>query len=123
MSAFDKIKTGLEEAIAFEKGALPGAKTTTLSISPLSKYSASEIKEIRKNTGYTQVVFAQFMGVSVKTIEAWGRAQSPRGGGLPSAGSDQKGPYLPAKIRHRVPLSGLRLIFPRKVCDTIDPGN
>ena len=31
MSAFDKIKLGLEEAIAYEKGDLP-AKTTVLSV-------------------------------------------------------------------------------------------
>ena len=34
MSAFDKIKLGLEEAIAYEKGTLP-AKTTRLTIVPV----------------------------------------------------------------------------------------
>lgn len=98
MSAFDKIKTGLEEAIAFEKGALPSAKTTTLSISPLSKYSASEIKEIRKNTGYTQVVFAQFMGVSVKTIEAWEAGRNhPEGAACRLLALTKKDPTFPQK--------------------------
>ena len=53
MSAFDKIKLGLEEAIAFEKGTLP-AKTTKLTIVPVEKYQADEIKRIRNSTGLTQ---------------------------------------------------------------------
>jgi putative transcriptional regulator len=70
MGVFDKIKTGLEEAIAYEQGTLQ-TRTTKLSVSPVDRYQASEIKEIRKSTGFTQAVFAQYMGVSVKTVEAW----------------------------------------------------
>lgn len=43
MSAFDKIELGLEEAIAYEKGELP-AKVTKLSIIPVEKYKADDIK-------------------------------------------------------------------------------
>ena len=53
MSAFDKIKLGLEEAISFEKGTLP-AKTAKLTIVPVEKYQAVEIKRIRNSTGLTQ---------------------------------------------------------------------
>ena len=70
MSVFDKIKTGLEEAIAYEQGTLE-ARTTKLSVTPVDRYDAAEIKGIRKSTGFTQAVFAQYMGVSVKTVEAW----------------------------------------------------
>lgn len=70
MSVFEKIKTGLEEAIAYEEGTLK-AKVTTLTVQPVTHYDPAEIKQIRTNTGMTQVVFAEFMGVSVKTIEAW----------------------------------------------------
>lgn len=70
MSVFDKIKTGLEEAVAYEQGKLD-AKTKTLTIQPVSRYDAKEIREIRVNAGMTQNVFAEFMGVSVKTVEAW----------------------------------------------------
>lgn len=70
MSAFDKIKTGLEEAIAFERGELD-AKTTKMTIAPINHYDAKEIKDIRKSAGMTQIIFAEFMGVSVKTVEAW----------------------------------------------------
>lgn len=70
MSVFDKIKTGLEEAIAFEQGSLD-AKTTKIAVTPVSRYDPKEIKNIRINAGMTQVVFAEFMGVSKKTVEAW----------------------------------------------------
>lgn len=70
MSVFDKIQTGLQEAIAHERGELE-TKTRKLTIQPLPHYDASEIKRIRINAGMTQGVFAAFMGVSVKTVEAW----------------------------------------------------
>ena len=70
MGVFDDIKTGLEQAIEYEKGILK-AKTTVLSIVPVDVFTAAEIKEIRKSTGLTQVLFARFMGVSPKTVESW----------------------------------------------------
>ncbi len=70
MSLFDDIKTGLNEAIEYEKGNLK-AKTTSMSIEPVERFTSSEIKAIRNNTGLTQNMFAKYMGVSVKTVEAW----------------------------------------------------
>jgi len=70
MSVFDKIKTGLEEAVAFEQGTLP-AKTRKMTIEPIPHYDPKEIRSIRLNAGMTQHVFAEYMGVSVKTVEAW----------------------------------------------------
>ncbi|MBQ3492761.1 MAG: helix-turn-helix domain-containing protein [Clostridia bacterium] len=70
MSIFDEIKIGLNQAISYEKGVLP-AKTKKLSITPLNTFTAKEIKNIRMQLGLTQSVFAQCLGVSVKTVEAW----------------------------------------------------
>ena len=70
MSLYDQIKTGLEEAIAYEQGALE-AKTRKMTVQPLDHYEPAEIKAIRTNTGMTQLTFARYMGVSVKTVEAW----------------------------------------------------
>ena len=70
MSVFDEIKAGLSEAIEYEKGSLK-AKKTTLTIVPVDFFPPEDIKEIRKNTGLTQSLFAKYMGVSVKTVEAW----------------------------------------------------
>lgn len=70
MPLFDDIKTGLGQAIEYEKGNLK-AKKTTLTIAPVEVFTPREIKEIRNKTGLTQVLFAKFMGVSVKSVEAW----------------------------------------------------
>ena len=70
MNSFEDIKKGLEQAIEYEQGKLK-TKTTTLSILPVESFSPIEIKEIRKSTGLTQKLFAMYMGVSVKTVEAW----------------------------------------------------
>ena len=69
MSLYDEIKLGLEQAIEYEKGNLK-ARKTALSVMPLETFTSSEIKEIRNQTGLTQALFAKYMGVSVKTVEA-----------------------------------------------------
>ena len=69
-SLFDDLTTGLQQAIDYEKGA-GIAKTRTLLIAPVKKYSNDEIKAIRNKAGMTQAVFANYMGVSKKTVEAW----------------------------------------------------
>ena len=70
MAIFDDIKLGLEQAVEYEKGNL-NAKKTTITILPLDTFTASEIKEIRIKAGMTQASFAKYLGVSVKTVEAW----------------------------------------------------
>lgn len=71
MSAlFDELKEGLQEAIDYEKGS-GTAKVTTYHIYPLREYSNSQIRELRMKKGMSQTVFASFMGVSKKTVEAW----------------------------------------------------
>ena len=47
MGIFDEIKTGLEQAIAYEKGELR-AKKTAISIAPVESFRPDEIKSIRK---------------------------------------------------------------------------
>lgn len=69
-SLFDDLKQGLEEAIDFQKG-VGTARTKTYMIMPIRKYSKEEIREIRMKAGMTQSVFASYMGVSKKTVEAW----------------------------------------------------
>jgi hypothetical protein len=69
-SLFYDLKQGLEEAIDYEKGN-GQANVKTYMIMPIKEYSNSEIREIRKKAGMTQNVFASYMGVSKKTVEAW----------------------------------------------------
>lgn len=70
MNVYEDIKLGLNQAIEFEKGSKK-AKTTLLEIAPLESFNPEEIKAIRKETGLTQKKFAAYLGVSVKTVEAW----------------------------------------------------
>lgn len=69
-SLFDELKEGLEEAIAYEQGK-GTAKEKTYMIMPVKKYDGKEIRSIRMRAGMTQNVFASYMGVSIKTVEAW----------------------------------------------------
>lgn len=70
MSLFHDLKQGLEEAIAFEEGKL-NAPVKKASVVPVIHYTASDIKRIRQDAGLTQALFAAYMGVSLKTVEAW----------------------------------------------------
>ena len=69
-SLFDDLKDGLQEAIDFEEGQGP-AKVTIYIIDPVRQYSNIDIKRIRSKAGMTQAVFASYLGVSTKTVEAW----------------------------------------------------
>ena len=46
-------------------------KTTVLTIPEVKHYTNDEIRAIRNKTGLTQALFALYMGVSKKTVEAW----------------------------------------------------
>ena len=70
MKAYDGIIQGLQEAIDYNEGKIK-ARTKTISIEPVPDFEAPEIKSIRNELGMTQVLFAGFMGVSTKTVEAW----------------------------------------------------
>lgn len=71
MSAlFEDLREGLQEAIDYERGK-GTAKRTTYVIDPVKRYSNVDIKKIRNRAGMTQAVFADYLGVSPKTIEAW----------------------------------------------------
>ena len=68
---FESIKQGLNEAIEFERGNLPNVRVDKITIAPLHNYKGVEIKNIRTQQKMTQRLFAEALGVSVKTIEAW----------------------------------------------------
>lgn len=97
MSVSDDIKTGLNQAISFEKGK-GKAKVTVMTIHPVDRFSADEIRKIRNDTGLTQVLFAKYMGVSVKTVEAWESGRShPEGSACRLLSMTRKDPTFPMK--------------------------
>ena len=70
MSVYESIIKGLSEAVEYEKGS-GKARTAKCTVNPAPEFTAQEIKDIRLSFGMTQLTFAEVMGVSVKTVEAW----------------------------------------------------
>ena len=68
---YESILAGLTEAIEDTGSEEKKLKRRMVTIVPLKEYSADEICAIRRNTGLSQRLFAGYMGVSVKTVEAW----------------------------------------------------
>ena len=71
MDVFKSITAGLTEALEDSQSTAPKLKRRIITVVPLKEYEPAEIKSIRNSTGYSQKLFADYMGVSVKTIEAW----------------------------------------------------
>ena len=67
---FEDLQEGLLEAIDYAKGT-GDAHTVTYKIDPIHELNKEQIREIRLNAQMTQSVFADYLGVSVKTVEAW----------------------------------------------------
>ena len=72
---FEDLMTGLNEALAYTEGH-GQARVTVYSFDPVKQYSNTEIRDIRMKHGMSQSVFANYMGVSKKTVEAWERGRN-----------------------------------------------
>ena len=82
MSLFNDIRQGLEQAIDYESGKL-SAKTVKLTVAPLVRFTPEEIK---------------YMGVSVKTVEAWEAGRNhPEGAACRLLAMTQSDPAFPQK--------------------------
>ena len=68
---FNSIMTGLTEALDDAKSCEKKLKRRVVSVVPVKKYTADEVKKIRKHTAMSQKIFASYLGVSEKTVEAW----------------------------------------------------
>ena len=94
---FDDIKEGLNQAIDYEKGN-GKAKVTVVAIFPIDSFSSKEIRSIRMATGLTQASFAKFMGVSIKTVEAWESGRNhPEGAACRLLSMTKNDPTFPIK--------------------------
>jgi len=68
---FERLKTGLEEAIRHAKGEIT-LKTTTLELpDPPPEVGAEELSKLRLTSGMSQYVFARMLNVSTKTVQSW----------------------------------------------------
>lgn len=70
-NVYESIISGLSEALEDAKSDEKKLKRNVVHIEPVKEYNAEEVKRIRLNTGMSQNVFASYIGVSCKTVEAW----------------------------------------------------
>jgi putative transcriptional regulator len=68
---YDSIMAGLNEAVDDAKSESPIQKRRKVTVEPVRVFEADEVKKIRNSTGMSQKIFASYMGVSDKTVEAW----------------------------------------------------
>ena len=71
---FNDLQEGLLQAVDYANGKGP-ARTITYKINPVVELNKDQIREIRIQAHMTQSVFANYLGVSVKTVEAWERGR------------------------------------------------
>jgi putative transcriptional regulator len=68
---FEDLKEGLEEILAYKQGKIT-LKSEIIEVpEPPSEYTAKDIKHIREKCNYSQALFALFVNVSIKTVQAW----------------------------------------------------
>ena len=75
MSVYKSIMQGLDEAVKYQEGKI-NARKIKITVKPVESFSGEDIKQIRKQVGLSQVVFASSLGVSKKTVEAWERGRN-----------------------------------------------
>lgn len=71
---FDDTLLGLQDALAYVKGDRSKGRSrvvTAPEVIPVKEYSKDDIKRLRTERRITQKVFAEIIGVSQKTVEAW----------------------------------------------------
>ena len=62
---------GLDEAIKDAKSEKKILKRDSITVVPVKKYKGKEVRRIRNKIGFSQSLFANYLGVSKKTVEAW----------------------------------------------------
>jgi len=68
---FERLRTGLEEAIRHAKGEIT-LKSTTLEMPDRPpEVGAEELANLRLASGMSQAVFARMLDVSTKTVQSW----------------------------------------------------
>jgi putative transcriptional regulator len=72
---FERLKTGLKEAIQHAKGEI-ARKTTTLEMPDRPpEIDADDMTKLRLKSEMAQTIFARMLNVSAKTIQSWEQGQ------------------------------------------------
>ena len=89
---FEEMKAGLQAAIEHAKGKRNDMRTTTLPRPP-KELSAKEIVQVRTQLNVSQAVFARYLNISTKTVQAWEQGQGrPSGASLKLLAIAKKNP-------------------------------
>lgn len=75
IEGFEELVTDLRSDAPLEKKYT--CRRIVLDLEP-RKYTADQVKETRKLLNASQSLFAQFLGVSVKTVRSWERGAVPK---------------------------------------------
>lgn len=94
---FDKLVGAIDEAVAHHRGAKLNLRTTKLP-EPPEPVTSKTVKEVRHAANVSQAVFARYLNVSTKTVQAW------EGGTRPVAG--------PALLLFRIARRHPGVVFP-----------
>lgn len=68
---FERLKQGLEEGIAHERGELELESSSLEIPAPPKNYEPDDIKQLRENLSMSQTQFAKYLFVSTKTVQGW----------------------------------------------------
>lgn len=80
---FESIKAGLTAAIEHAEGKRQDLRTTTLPRPP-KNISAKEIAKFRAQLNVSQAVFARYLNISPKTVQAWEQGHGKPNGASPN---------------------------------------
>ncbi len=99
MNVYESIVQGLNEAIEYKKGNKEVARVVVRSVvAPIPKIESEEIRNIRTSLNMTQRMFADIIGVSKKTVEAWeAGTNTPSGAARRMLSMLKADPQLPEK--------------------------
>ncbi len=91
---FEELKAGLGAAIEHASGRRKDLRTTTLPRPP-KKMSAKQIVQVRTRLNVSQAVFARYLNISTKTVQAWEQGHGkPNGASLKLLSIAQKNPDI-----------------------------
>ena len=93
---FNKLKSGMEEVLAYKEGKIQLHSEIFEVIKPPKKYRPQDVRRIRTEKRHSQSSFADALNISVKTVQAWESGQrKPSGIALRMLEAIDTGRYTP----------------------------
>lgn len=91
---FEELKESMEQGLRHAREGRNDLRTTVLP-KPLPKLSSDEIIALRNQLNQSQAVFARFLNVSVKAVQAWeAGTRNPSGAALKLLSIARKNPKI-----------------------------